>query len=125
MNVEELTAQIENLFPGVEFYVSENDLKIEVHSLRVPPNKQNQGWGSAILQMVKDYAKQVQKPVILSPEADRGKKGALERFYKKNGFIYNRGRNKDYRFGGIGAGPLMKWTGFREWIYNQENGGRI
>jgi hypothetical protein len=41
-----------------------------------------------------NYAKKQNLP----PSAEKGKKQALDRFYKRLGFKGNKGREKDYRF---------------------------
>jgi hypothetical protein len=48
------------------------------------------------LTAIKEYAKSVGKPVVLKPTPESGKKAALERFYKRNGFIWNTGNKKDF-----------------------------
>lgn len=114
MNIDDIRKQIEAKYPMVDIFVFENNYKIELSTLRLPKEYQNKGIGSDILKMLQDYSKIVQKPIVLSPEADRGKKGALKRFYKNNGFVDNKGRNKDYKLSLFG--PTMHWKGFREFM---------
>jgi hypothetical protein len=59
---------------------------------------QDSGIGSEILTKLKEYSDQVGKPIVLYPEHDKGKKTELRRFYKKNDFVPNKGRNKDFSF---------------------------
>lgn len=45
------------------------------------------------------YADKVGKPILLSPSSDfGGSKTRLVKFYRRFGFVPNKGRNKDYRF---------------------------
>ena len=63
---------------------------------------------SEIVRKIQQYAQSVGKPIVLSPEPEKGKKAALERFYKNLGFVHNRGRHRDYRLSSFG-GPTMLW----------------
>ena len=94
--LEQLVQKLRLEYPGLSLWVGEHDHKINVTEIVVPTELRNQGIGSAVLAAIKDYAQSVGKPVTLSPEPGRGQKAALERFYKKNDFAWNSGRNKDY-----------------------------
>ena len=60
------------------------------------------------MRAIQVYAQSVGKPIVLSPQPDKGKKAALERFYKNLGFVHNRGRHRDYSLSNFG-GPTMLW----------------
>lgn len=81
---------------------------IDLRSIRVKPEARNQGVGSQYITAVKSIAKQFGVPVILGPEADRGHKADLERFYRGHDFTPHKGRNRDYSVGGAFGG---------EWIH--------
>lgn len=83
-------------YPGIRLEAWENDSRIELAALEVPQNLRGSGIGSNILASLKDYAKKVNKPIVLRPHAEHGKKLALDRFYDKNNFVKNKGRNKDF-----------------------------
>lgn len=106
--IDQLTKDLEVKYPGLRLHVSENDMRIFVHEIFVDPTVRNQGIGSAALQAIQDYAVQVNKPIVLSPSPDRGKKSALNRFYSNLGFVKNSGRNTDYRLSSS-FGPTMLW----------------
>jgi GNAT superfamily N-acetyltransferase len=103
-----LMQALKEKYPGVELFAWEHDNKIYFSEIRVPKEQRNQGIGSEIMRVVQKYAQSVGKPIVLSPESSRGKKGALERFYKNLDFVHNRGRHKDYSLSNFG-GPTMLW----------------
>lgn len=53
------------------------------------------GTGQRILDDIIKYADGTGKRVALTPTSEFGTKARLERWYKKNGFIKNSGRNAD------------------------------
>ena len=102
--IDGFSAQI----PGLYLWAYETDRKVELKEIKVPPEQRNQGLGGQIIEAIKDYARRVGKPVVLSPQPEFGKKKALDRFYRNHGFVYNRGRNKDYEISSF-FGPTMYW----------------
>lgn len=112
--IDALLAQIELKYPFVKVSAFENDYKIELQQIEVPVEHRNAGIGTEIVRLIQDYAKTVGKPVVLRPEADKGKKGALNRFYKRLGFVDNSGRYKDYSLSSA-FGPTKYWK-FKEWL---------
>ena len=54
------------------------------------------GIGTEIITALKEYSQRVNKPIVLNPESEKSKKGALQRFYERNEFVDNAGRRKDY-----------------------------
>ena len=44
--------------------------------------------------------------IVVMPEAERGRKSDLERFYRNLGFVRNRGRNMDYTLSSPLAGTM-------------------
>ncbi len=55
---------------------------IRVNNIRIPKEKQGQG--------ISNVARRNNLPVTLTPEPDKGKKKALDRFYNKHGFSKNK-----------------------------------
>jgi GNAT superfamily N-acetyltransferase len=94
--VGSIVNSLEQKYPGLHLFVSENDRVIHVHEIKVPPAQQGKGIGSAALRAVQQYAQSVRKPIILSPEPEPRKKAKLHKFYKNLGFRPNKGRYKDY-----------------------------
>ena len=86
---------------GVILYVFENNNKIILDSIIVPPKKRKQGMGTQIMQELTNYADMVRKRLELSPgQRDdyhgTTSRGRLVNFYKRFGLIENKGRNKDF-----------------------------
>jgi len=74
------------------------DGQITIHKLLVPNNKRNQGIGTAAMENLINYADETGQTIKLSPSTDFGgtSVGRLKEFYKRFGFIENKGRNKDF-----------------------------
>jgi GNAT superfamily N-acetyltransferase len=86
----------ENKYPGITLRITEFDNKIKLDKIEVPKDLRNQGIGTEIITALKEYSQRVSKPIVLNPEPEKGKKGALQRFYERNEFVDNAGRRKDY-----------------------------
>jgi hypothetical protein len=87
---------VKNRYPGIILYVWETDNQIELANIEVPIEQRHQGIGKRIIDELKSIARRINKPVTLIPQADRGYKKKLERFYRDLGFVNNKGRYKDY-----------------------------
>lgn len=112
--MEELLQHIRSLYPFVKIWAFESTDRVELQQIEIPPEHRGGGIGTSIMEMLKSYASSVGKPIVLRPEPNRGKKAALERFYKRLGFVDNAGRNKDYAL----SAPFSKtmyWR-FKEWL---------
>jgi len=92
----ELTNNLKSQFPGLDLFVWENDEKISLDNIVVPPEMRNKGIGTSVIKKLQEYARKVGKPIVLSPSPLKGKKEKLNRFYKKLDFKHNKGRNVDY-----------------------------
>ena len=106
--LDQIVQNLRMKFPGLILWASEHDNRINIGEIKVPLEHRGQGIGSEILSTIKQYAQSVGKAVTLSPEPEKGKKAALERFYKKNGFIWNKGNKKDYSLASF-FGSNMVW----------------
>lgn len=83
----------ERKHPGMRFSIyqsSVNPTNIQLHSIKVPKDKRNQGIGSRAIKGLINYAKRNKQTVSLTPQAEKNKKAALERFYKRAGFKKNK-----------------------------------
>ena len=83
-------------YPGLVLRINEYENKIKLEKISVPVALRNQGIGTEIINVLKEYSQKVSKPIVLNPEPEKGKKGALQRFYERNEFVDNAGRKKDY-----------------------------
>lgn len=86
---------------GITLFVFEKDDKIILSSLIVPKDMRKQGIGTQIMQELVSYADSLGKRFELTPglrDSYQGttSRGRLVNFYKRFGFIENKGRNKDY-----------------------------
>jgi len=97
-NLQDVMNDIESKYRDkVDVFVTENGKVIELHSLRVKPEFQNQGIGTDILNILKEYSKACGKPIVLTAEADYRKKGKLKEFYKNRDFV-KPGRRRNYSY---------------------------
>lgn len=83
-------------YPGLALRINEYENKIRLEKIFLPVALRNQGIGTEIINSIKIYSQKVGKPIVLNPEHEKGKKGALQRFYERNDFVDNAGRKKDY-----------------------------
>lgn len=116
--MEELLAQIRNQYPSIDIEAYETNNRIEVMQIYVPPNERNSGIGSDVFRQIQQYAQAIGKPIVLRPEPEKRQKGKLDRFYKRLGFVHNKGRNIDYGLSSPTA-KTMYWR-FKEWIKANE-----
>ena len=68
------------------------------YSIKVPKEKRNQGLGTAVMQSIIDLADQQQRILVMTPSTDFGASSVerLKKFYKRFGFVENKGKNKDF-----------------------------
>ena len=88
------SAQVE-----VDIYPLRSDPNtLYLSKIAVPKNQQGQGLGSQAMQEIIDKADAEGKRVVLSPSTEYGASsvGRLKDFYKRFGFVENKGRNKNY-----------------------------
>ena len=71
---------------------------VTLSKIEVPIGQRKQGIGSAAMEDLVSYADETGKTLALSPSTDFGASsvGRLRDFYKRFGFVENRGRNKDF-----------------------------
>lgn len=115
--IQELLDSIRNEYPFVKLWAFESNERIELQQIEVAKEHRGKGVGERIIETLKTYARSVGKPIVLRPEAERGRKKDLERFYKRLGFVNNSGRNMDYTLSSPMA-KTMYWR-FKEWLSNQ------
>ena len=82
---------------GVQNFVYAHPGVISLSQIVVPKAVRSKGIGSAFMQELTDIADKHNHRVVLSPSSDfGGTKSRLISFYKKHGFVENKGKNKDY-----------------------------
>ena len=88
-------AKLKEKYSLLKLNVYEFENKISIDLIIV--NSKNQGTGTKVIQEICDYADKNNKIIICSPSEDFGSnKKRLINFYKKFGFVENKGTNKDY-----------------------------
>lgn len=85
-------------YPNVDFFVYEKNGKISLDKIIIPKGERNKGIGSNFMKDLSDYADKTNQKIVTSPTSDfGGNKNRLIDFYKKNGFIENKGKTIDYQ----------------------------
>lgn len=83
---------------NVTLDIYENPDYIVLSRIIVPKEERNKGLGTSVMSELIDYANINKKDIFLTPSADfGGNKNKLIQFYKNLGFVFNKGKNKDYR----------------------------
>ena len=86
-------------YPDVELDVSETKKGLTLSKIVVPEGQRSKGVGSAVMSDLVSYADSKGLPLAVTPDSTfGGSKGRLEDFYKRFGFVRNKGRNKDFAF---------------------------
>ena len=82
---------------GITLDVSEGAKSITVQGLVVPEKDRGSGIGSDVMRRLISYSDSVNKPIALTPSTDFGatSKKRLVEFYKRFGFVENKGRNRN------------------------------
>lgn len=84
-------------FPDVKLTITESPSGLTLNRIEVPKGSRNSGVGSAVMAEVTKMADAAGVPVRLSPSGDFG--GSVPRlrdFYKRFGFVENKGRARDF-----------------------------
>lgn len=95
-NLSEITPAFENR--GLAVDVTENDSSITLSKVVVPEEARGVGVGSEFMTSLVTYADQTGKMIDLTPSLDYGasSKKRLVSFYKRFGFVENKGKNRNY-----------------------------
>lgn len=93
--LSEIVQQLET--SGLKIDAYENKGIITLSKLIVPEGERSAGKGTAAMRALIDYADQTGQHVTLSPSADfGGNKKRLVEFYKRFGFVENKGKNSAF-----------------------------
>jgi len=94
-SVEDLMARAEAM--GAKLDISQGNNGLTLSRIVVPPSARSQGVGSRIMRDVENYADSAGLPVGLTPSGDfGGSVPRLNEFYRRFGFMPNRGRSRDF-----------------------------
>lgn len=96
---EEARAGLEARYPGVEVQLrTRQGGYVVLDGLRVPKGDQKQGLGTQVMEDLIATADEQGWKLALTPSTDWGasSRARLERFYRRFGFVPNKGRHKDF-----------------------------
>ena len=86
-------------YPQLEYlFISGNIEKIFLSQIVIKPEFRETGFGSKIMKDLVDYADKTSSIIYLSPDNCLGASSVtrLVNFYKRFGFVMNKGKNKDF-----------------------------
>ncbi|QZE12048.1 PLxRFG protein [Klebsiella phage vB_KpnP_ZX1] len=93
----EFAASLREENPGLKIDLVGSGKVVTLSRIVVPDDARNSGTGTAVMQRLTQWADQNGKTLALSPSGDfGGNKARLSDFYKRFGFVENKGRAKDY-----------------------------
>ena len=100
-DISPLTNYLKEKYNLKSLFIFENDTDIIIDMIEVPKENRKQGIGTAVMQEIIFYADKNNKRILLTPGLRDKKHGTTSRsrlikFYKRFGFVENKGRNKDY-----------------------------
>jgi len=96
---ESVSTDLEAEFPGLDLDLYDTQAGYILSKIVLPKEERGFGIGTQVMQRLVDIADSEGKMIALTPDtAFGGSKGRLEKFYKRFGFVPNKGRNKDFSF---------------------------
>jgi len=96
---EDFAQDLEAEFPGLDLDLYTTRSGYILSKIVLPVGERNEGTGSKVMQRIVDMADQEGKLIALTPDtAFGGTKSRLIKFYKRFGFVPNKGRNKTFDF---------------------------
>ena len=97
LSSREMADKLKAEYPGLKISLTGTGDVVTLQRIELPAESRNLGTGTAIMQQITSWADANGKTVALSPSSDfGGSKARLNEFYKRFGFVDNKGRNKDY-----------------------------
>ncbi len=100
-NIDSWAKQVESKYNLKAFILDEYGDKIKLSSIIINKEDRGNGTGSKVMNELIDYADKNHKTIILTPAVKDDYQGTTSQsrlidFYKKFGFVLNKGRNKDF-----------------------------
>ena len=91
-------ADIKNKYKDEVKYLilSENESTVSINNMIVKEDLRNKGIGQNILNDIIEYANKNNKTITLTPTSEFNTKDRLKKWYKKNGFVENKGKNTNF-----------------------------
>lgn len=97
VSTADLSNQLKADYDGLKLGLTGEGKVVTLSRIVLPASERNSGTGTEIMQRITDWADQNGKTVALTPSSDfGGTKSRLNDFYKRFGFIENKGSNRDF-----------------------------
>lgn len=97
MTARQLSDQLEAQYPGLKLDLLGSGDRVTLSRIVLPKEGRGQGAGTAVMQRIAAWADQNGKTIGLTPSGDfGGSKSRLPGFYKRFGFVENKGKNRDF-----------------------------
>ena len=94
---EQFRDQLIEKYPGLKLDLMGNGSVVTLSRIVIPEDGRQSGRGTEVMQALIQWADASGKKLALTPSADfGGNKKRLGDFYKRFGFVENKGKNKDY-----------------------------
>ena len=97
LSASDLVQKLQSEHDGLKLSIFGNGQNATLSKIIIPDGSRGAGIGSQVMNKITEWADQNQKTIALTPSADfGGNKKRLGEFYKRFGFVENKGRNKDF-----------------------------
>src|SRR5215217_3809489 len=94
---QDFVKRLEQENPGLKLDLLGNGPTVTLSRIELPKDGRNQGTGTKIMQAITGWADANGKQLALTASSDfGGTKGRLVDFYKRFGFVENKGKNRDF-----------------------------
>ena len=90
---------LKRAFPELDLMLSQKADRVSLDKVVVPKEARNQGMGSDFMAALTKAADEDGARIGLTPSSEfGGNKARLIEFYKRHGFVPNKGKNRDFEF---------------------------
>lgn len=94
---KDLQDELMTEFDGVKITLGGSGNKITLDKIIIPEDQRGSGIGTEVMNRITDWADSQSVQLALTPSTDfGGSKKRLTEFYKRSGFVNNKGKNKDF-----------------------------
>ena len=91
VSIKSIKEKFKDYFKKINIYEYDDKVSIDL----IISNEKNQGYGTKLMNEIIDYCDKTNKTIILTPSDEfGGNKKRLIEFYKRFGFLENKGKNK-------------------------------
>lgn len=97
VTARQLSDQLESQYPGLKLDLLGSGDRVTLSRIVLPKEGRGQGTGTAVMNAVVQWADDNGKTIGLTPSGDfGGSKSRLPGFYKRFGFVENKGKKRDF-----------------------------